>query len=446
MSIHQRNLCTLSPQFATKVNKAGHTARVSMQISRHGSCVQTHDPCASQTLFLETFSYKYLIGKGYKNYEMCPCVFIKKTSSGFAIIAVYVDDMNIIGTLDEIRETTSYLKTEFEMKDLGKTRFCLGIQIEHRACGILIHQSAYVQKMLTRFNMDKAHPVSTPMIGRSLDIKKYPFRPKEDDEELLGAEIPYLSAIGALLYLAQCTRPDIAFSVNLLARFSSAPTQRHWNSIKNVFRYLKGTIDMGLFFPYKLAKGIASVKAKAKVNANAIEPTPTNVLVGFADTGYLSDPHKGRSQTGYVFAIGNTAISWRSTKQTLVATSSNHAEIIALHETVRECVWLRTIITHIRGNSGLSNVTETPTCIYEDNAACIEQMKLGYIKGDNTKHISPKFFYNQQQQALLNIQVKQVKSEENVADLFTKSLPRAVFEKHVRSIGMRRISELPKSM
>ena len=174
----------------------------------------------------------------------------KKTSSRFAIVAVYVDDMNIIGTLDEIKETAAYLKSEFEMKDLGKTRFYLGLELEHRFCGILIHQSAYVQKMLRQFNMDKVHPVSTPMIGRSLDITKDPFRPKEDDEEVLSAEVPYLSAIGALLYLAQCTRPDIAFSVNLLARFSSAPTQRHWTGVKNIFRYLKGTIDLGLFFPY----------------------------------------------------------------------------------------------------------------------------------------------------------------------------------------------------
>ncbi|KAJ9544184.1 hypothetical protein OSB04_023891 [Centaurea solstitialis] len=87
--------------------------------------------------------------------------------------------------------------------------------------------------------------------------------------------------------------------------------------------------------------------------------------------------------------------------------------------------------------------THNPTCIYEDNAACIEQMKVGYIKGDNTKHISPKFFYNQQQQTLLKIQVNQVSSEENVADLFTKSLPKVTFEKHVESIGMKRLSKLP---
>ena len=159
--------------------------------------------------------------------------------------------MNLIGTLEELRDTATYLKSEFEMKDLGKTRFCLGLELEHRDSGVLIHQSAYVHKMLRRFNMDKVHPVSTPMIGRTLDPKKDPFRPKDDDEEILGAEVPYLSVIGALLYLAQCTRPDISFAVNLLARFSSAPTQRHWSGIKTIFRYLKGTIDLGLFYPYR---------------------------------------------------------------------------------------------------------------------------------------------------------------------------------------------------
>ncbi|XP_050374578.1 uncharacterized protein LOC126792135 [Argentina anserina] len=123
-------------------------------------------------------------------------------------------------------------------------------------------------------------------------------------------------------------------------------------------------------------------------------------------------------------------IPWRSNKHTFVVTSLNHSEIIALHEAVREYVWLRSIITHIRGTSGLSSTIEEFTCIYEDNASCIEHMKLGYFKGDNTKHISPKFFYNQQQQALLKIQVNQIKSEENVADIFTKSLPKVTFKKH----------------
>ncbi|BBN67534.1 hypothetical protein Prudu_107S000500 [Prunus dulcis] len=96
--------------------------------------------------------------------------------------------------------------------------------------------------------MDKAHPLNTPMVVQSLDTKKDPYCPKGDDEMVLGPEVPYLSAIGALLYLAQCTRPDIAFSVNLSGRYISALTIRHWTDIKHILRYLHGTTDMGLFY------------------------------------------------------------------------------------------------------------------------------------------------------------------------------------------------------
>ena len=152
---------------------------------------------------------EYLIKDGYNNNPICPCVFIKKSELGFAILVVYVDDINLFGAPEELTKAATYLKNEFEMKDLGKTKYCLRLQIEHKSNGILIHQ-----KVLKQFNIDKAHPLSSPMIVRSLDPKKDLFRPKEENEALLGHEISYLSAIDALLYLAQCTRPDIAFSVN----------------------------------------------------------------------------------------------------------------------------------------------------------------------------------------------------------------------------------------
>ena len=128
------------------------------------------------------------------------------------------------------------------------------------------------------------------------------------------------------MYLANYTQPDIVFSVNLLARYNSAPTKRHWNGIKHILRYLCGTSDMGLFY------------------FKAMEPQ----LLGYADAGYLSDPHNARSQTEYIFTYGNTAISWRSVKQTMVTTSSNHSEILMMHEASRECVWLRSMIQHFR--------------------------------------------------------------------------------------------------
>ena len=139
---------------------------------------------------------EYLAKNGFKNDDICPCVFIKKTTSGFIIIAVYVDDLNIIGTPEEIPTIIKTLKEEFEMKDLGKTKFCLGLQIEHIKGGIFIHQTTYTEKILKRFYMDKSHPLSTPMIVRSLYVENDQFRPKEENEDILGLEVPYLSAIG----------------------------------------------------------------------------------------------------------------------------------------------------------------------------------------------------------------------------------------------------------
>ena len=168
----------------------------------------------------------------------------------------------------------------------------MGLQLEHLPEGVFVHQSTYTKRVLKKFNMSKCHPLKTPMVVRSLEADKDPFRPKGDDEEVLGPEIPYLSAIRVLMYLANCTRPYNAFAVKLLARYSTAPTRRHWAGIKTILRYPQGTQDLGLWFPKNQA--------------------PT--MVGYVDAGYMSDPHKARSQTGIVFLCGGAAISWQSMK------------------------------------------------------------------------------------------------------------------------------------
>ena len=363
---------------------------------------------------------EYLLKEGYVNNPICPCVFIKKSETIFSIIDVYVDDLNLVGTPEELTKTAEYLKKEFEMKDLGKTKFCIGLQIEHFPNGMLVHQSTYIKKILKRFNMDKAHPLSPPMVVRSLDVKNDPFRPCEKGEELLGPEVPYLSAIGALMYLANCTRPDVAFSVNLLARYSSAPTRRHWNGIKHILRYLSGTTDMGLFY---------SNKSKEK-------------LLEYADARYLSDPHKARSQTRNVFNYNGTTISWRSVNQTMAATSSNHSEIITIHEASRECIWIRSMIHYIQESCGFSFVKDKPTILFENNTVCIAQIKGGYIKEYRTKHISPKFFYTHELQKNGEIDVQQIRSSDNLAYLFTKALPTSMFKKLIYKVGMRKVKDV----
>ena len=141
--------------------------------------------------------------------------------------------------------------------------------------------------------MNKSHPLSSPMIVRLLEVTKDPFRPKEENEELLGPEVPYLCAISELMYLANYTRSDITFLVNLLAKFNSTQTKRQWNKIKHVLRYHCGTCDLRLFY------------------SKILEPQ----FFIYANAGYLSDPHKVRSHTGYIyiyiylFIYGNTVIS-----------------------------------------------------------------------------------------------------------------------------------------
>jgi hypothetical protein len=364
----------------------------------------------------------FLVELGYKTSDLCPCIFIKVDDDGIAIIAVYVDDLNLIGHKKALQKTAAYLKKEFEMKDLGETKFCLGLQIGKFAEGTLVHQSTYTKRLLERFSMTECKPLSTPMQVRSLDVETDPFRPLEAPEEALGEQYPYLAAIGALMYLANCTRPDIAFAVNCLARSSSSPTKRHWNGIKHIFRYLKGTIDMGLLY---------------RKNG----PEDQKTLVGYADAGYLSDPHMARSQTGYVFTSSGAAISWKSTKQTLVATSSTHAELIAIYEASRELFWLRSVSEHVRESCGLSKQV-APTKLCEDNTSCIRQLEEGFIKGDKTKHISPKFWYTSELQDRKILKIEYVESKDNLADLFTKALPAATFERLRAKIGMTRAINL----
>jgi hypothetical protein len=140
---------------------------------------------------------------------------------------------------------------------------------------VFVHQFTYTKRVLKKFNMSKCHPLKTP-----IEADKDSFRPKGDDEEVLGPKV------------WNCTRPDIVFTINLLARYGIAPTKRHWVGIKTILRYLQGTQDLGLWF----------LKNQA----------PT--MVRYIGSGCMSDPHNTRSPTGFVFLCDGATISWWSVK------------------------------------------------------------------------------------------------------------------------------------
>jgi hypothetical protein len=257
------------------------------------------------------------------------------------------------------------------------------------------------------------------MIVRDLEKDIDPYRPKQEEEEVLGAKYPYLRVIGALMYLANNTRPDITFAVNCFTRHSATPIMLHSNDIKNILRYLNGTTDLWLFFRRNQDSG----------------------LMGYADADYLSDPQNTRSQTRFMFLYRGTALSWKFAKQTLIATSTNHSKIIALYEASRECASLRRVIDHAQTSCDIG-VVESLTIIYEDNVPYVAQIQTGYIKTNYMKYISPKLFYPRELQENGKISIFQIKSCDNHTDLFTKSLPLTIFDKCVKGIDMRRLKDL----
>ncbi|KAK9102277.1 hypothetical protein Sjap_019531 [Stephania japonica] len=135
-------------------------------------------------------------------------------------------------------------------------------------------------------------------------------------------------------------------------------------------------------------------------------------------------------------------VSWKSSKTNYGCHFFQSFEVLAIHEASRECVWLRNMIEHIQESCGLPSIKDSPTILYEDNAACITQLSEGFIKGDRTKHISPKFFYAHELQKNGEIDVKQIRSSDNLADLFTKALPTTTFKRLTYGIGLRKLKDI----
>lgn len=190
----------------------------------------------------------FLLSHGFQHDQSLPCIFTQRNSTGFVIIAVYVDDLNLVGTTHIRQHVVSLFTKCFKMKLLGKTSYCLSLQVAYLPDGsILLHQTAYTQKLLEHFFMDKASPLSTPMIGRS-STKDDPYHSCVTKEEEFHDCNKYLGAVGALTYLSIFTRPNISFSVSVLARHNQRLANRHWNAVKHLFCYLRGTEDLGLYY------------------------------------------------------------------------------------------------------------------------------------------------------------------------------------------------------
>ncbi len=340
----------------------------------------------------------------FKSCYQEPCLYVRHRSSEVLIIVLYVDDLLIAGnsrfSIDSVKKEFS---ANFKMKDLGEATEFLGIEIsrDREKRTLQIGQTQYLCKVLERFGMYESKSCTTPMASETSITK--------ESIEPLSEATPYREAIGCLMYLMVCTRPDISFAVGKLCQYVEQPRVEHWTYVKRVFRYLSGTRNMLLSY-----KG-----ATEKLDVH-----------GYCDSDWGSCLQSRKSTSGFVFLFGGGAVSWECKKQTVVATSSSEAEYIAAFNGAREAIWISAVISHLMG------IPEpTPVVLNIDNQGAIKMAEKSSMSKRN-KHIDIRYHYVQSVVENKKISLQYIPTRLQLADSFTKPLPRVLFQEHRESIGI----------
>jgi transposase InsO family protein len=330
---------------------------------------------------------QWLQRNGFTQCPVDPCLFY--TASRDMFVSTHVDDC-LFGPVDEDTYQILLKKLEADFKvTSGLLSWFLGIAITQDGTHIVMSQEQYALRVLKRFSMDDCATVSSPMIISANSV--------EDNTGAVDLKL-YRSAIGSLIHLAKWTRPDLAFAISYCARAMAKPTELYWTYVKRIFRYLRKTASHAI--AYK--KGV------------------TASLIGYSDSDFANCSTSRKSISGFVFVVDKGPISWKSSKQELVATSTLEAEYIALFSASQEALFLQRLLAYI---------TSTPVvsiCIWVDNQGAIAIAKNPEFH-KRTKHIGVKYHAIRERFIQNLIEVKYVKTDENLADVFTKPLAPPAF-------------------
>ncbi|GKB43879.1 hypothetical protein Tco_0888821 [Tanacetum coccineum] len=268
------------------------------------------------------------------------------------------------------------------MSMMGKMTFFLGLQVNQSPCGIFINQSNYVLEILIKYGMETCDLIGTPMETKDkLDL---------DQHGTLVDATKYRSMIGALMYL-RSSRPDIVHATCLYARYQDKPTEKHLKKVKRIFRYLRGTVNMGLWY----------------TKDSSFE------LTGFSDFDYAGCKDTFNSTSGRTQFLGEKLVSWSSKKQDCTALSTGEAEYVSLSACCAQFIWTRTQLTDYGFH--FNNIP-----IYCDSKSAISSNQVQHSK---TKHIAVRYHFIQEHIEKDTIDLYFVKTDYQLADLFTKALP-----------------------
>ena len=336
---------------------------------------------------------------GFRSSNHDSALFIKVTTAGRILLSLYVDDMVITGDdIAGIDRLKLELASRFEMKDLGPLRYFLGIEVASSPKGYLLSQSKYTADILERARLTDTRTVHTPL---ELNVRYSP-----TDGTPLPDPSLYRTIVGSLVYLT-ITRPDIAYVVHIVSQFVTSPTTVHWAAVLRILRYLRGTQFQSLLLP----------------------STSSLQLCAYSDADWASDPVDRKSTTGFCIFLGDSLISWKSKKQSVVSKSSTEAEYRAMASTTTEIVWLRWLLTDM----GVS--VSSPTPMFCDNKSAI-QIAHNSVFHERTKHIEIDCHLTRHHLQHGTISLPFVSSSMQLADLFTKSHPLPRFRFLVGKLSM----------
>ncbi|GKB11700.1 putative RNA-directed DNA polymerase [Tanacetum coccineum] len=344
---------------------------------------------------------------------MSHCVYRKASGSNVVFLILYVDDILIMGNnIPRLKEVKDYLGKCFSMKDLGEAAYILGIKIyRDRSLRLIgLNQSAYIDKILKKFSMQNSKKGFIPMeVKHDLSNEMCA---SSDEEKAYMKKVPYASAVGSIMYAVRCTRPDVAFAQNLVSRYQQNPGKLHWVAVKHILKYLRNTKDMFLVY--------------------GGNPDTELEVTGFCDASWQCDKDDTKSQTGYVFVVNGGAVDWKSKKQTTIAMHATQSEYMAASEAAMEAVWIRKFVEDL----GVMPSISKPINMYCDNsAAIIFANEPGVMKG--ARHFLRRYHYVREQVESGEIKLIKVHTDKNLADAFTKALPRGKVSEHANGIGLR---------
>ncbi|GKA65360.1 retrovirus-related pol polyprotein from transposon TNT 1-94 [Tanacetum coccineum] len=292
---------------------------------------------------------------------------------------------------DRINKLKAQLAREFEMKDLGPANKIMWMQIHQDRISkkIWLSQKSYLKKILQRFNMQDCKSISTPFpTNLKLSSK---MSPSSKEERMEMSRVSYASAVGSLMFVMICTRPDIAYAVGVVSRYMAEPGKEHWEDVKRILRYIKGTSDVALYF----------------VELDLI-------VKGYVDSDYACDLDGSKSTTGYVFTLSGGTVSWVLKLLSVVAMSTIEAEYVAVAQASKEAVWLKMLLEE------LGHEQEKITLFYDNQSALYLARNPTFHS--KTKHIRVQYHFVHEKAEEGTVDMRKIHTDDNVTDYLTKEI------------------------